>query len=259
VLFVHGAMNGGASWAPLIARLPGFHCVALDRPGCGLSDARREPLEDLAALGELADTLIVDVLDAMGLDRVHVAGTSYGGYIALRSAAAHPDRVVRMMQYSWPAGACRLPFSLRVSGARPAGRLMAAMPITTRSVRSLLRRIGLKRAVDTGTFTPVLLDWYVALLRDTETLKNEIQAGPRFPVWKMDDRMMLPASLLATIHTPMHFFWGEEDPFGDAAVAHEFLQLLPDAELELVREAGHAPWIDHPDAAAAATRGFLAS
>jgi pimeloyl-ACP methyl ester carboxylesterase len=55
----------------------------------------------------------------------------------------------------------------------------------------------------------------------------------------------------------MHFLWGEEDPFGDATVAHRFLEYLPNAGLELVREAGHAPWIDDPAGAATTTRTFL--
>lgn len=38
VLFVHGGNVSGSSWAALVARLPGFRCIVLDRPGCGLSD-----------------------------------------------------------------------------------------------------------------------------------------------------------------------------------------------------------------------------
>ena len=38
VVFVHGGSNSGTSWAPLVAQLEDFHCILLDRPGCGLSD-----------------------------------------------------------------------------------------------------------------------------------------------------------------------------------------------------------------------------
>ncbi|MFN3217070.1 MAG: alpha/beta fold hydrolase [Acidimicrobiales bacterium] len=38
VLLVHGAVNAGTSWMSLMAKLPDFRCIALDRPGCGLSD-----------------------------------------------------------------------------------------------------------------------------------------------------------------------------------------------------------------------------
>jgi pimeloyl-ACP methyl ester carboxylesterase len=103
----------------------------------------------------------------------------------------------------------------------------------------------------------VMVDWYLALLRDTDTMRNELSAGPRFPLRAMDDRLLLPASLLAGIHTPVRFLWGEEDPFGGADIAQQFVELLPDAELELLPGAGHAVWIDDPDHAATTTNRFL--
>ena len=105
VAFVHGASNGGTSWASLVARLEGFRCIVMDRPGCGLSP--RLPIRhgDMAALAAFADDLVVDVLDAVGVAQAHVVGTSFGGYFALRAAAAHPDRVDRLVTLSWGFGA----------------------------------------------------------------------------------------------------------------------------------------------------------
>ena len=66
ILFVHGASNGGASRASLIARLEGFHCVALDRPGCGVSDSvgGGDGLGEIDAVESFAGSLLRDVLDA---------------------------------------------------------------------------------------------------------------------------------------------------------------------------------------------------
>ena len=77
------------------------------------------------------------------------------------------------------------------------------------------------------------------------------------PLRGMDDRVLLPPSLLAEIDTPVYFLWGEEDPFGGVDIARRFVDHLPNAELELLRGAGHAVWIDDPDHAAATTRRFL--
>ena len=66
MLFVHGASNAGTSWVDLIAALEGFRCIALDRPGCGLSDPiALGPRRDLMAIEAYADTLVRDVLDAL--------------------------------------------------------------------------------------------------------------------------------------------------------------------------------------------------
>ena len=46
-------------------------------------------------LGAFADTFVVDVLDALQIERAHLAATSFGGYTALHAVAAHPGRVDR--------------------------------------------------------------------------------------------------------------------------------------------------------------------
>jgi pimeloyl-ACP methyl ester carboxylesterase len=261
VLFVHGASNGGASWASLVARLVGFHCVLLDRPGCGLSDPIATRLDDIEGIEAYADTLIPDVLDAIGVDRAHVVSTSYGGYFALRAAAAHPDRIDRMVEFSWTIGAtmAKVPMSMRFAGIPMLGELMARLPANERAVRMILRQVGLRRALETGRFDQVMIDWYVALLRDTRTMRNEIKSSPRLvrPLRGIDERVLLPPSLLAGINTPIYFLWGEEDPNGGADVARPFVGHIPNAELEMMPAAGHAPWIDDPEYAASTTRAFL--
>jgi 2-hydroxy-6-oxonona-2,4-dienedioate hydrolase len=261
VVLVHGASNSGSSWAPLVARLDGFRCLMLDRPGCGLSDPLVTGLDDVERLGAFADGLIVDLLDALGLDDAHVVATSFGGYIALRTAAAHPDRIGRMVEFGWTIGApiARLPVIMRLAGVPVVGRLLAAVPPNERAVRAMFRHIGLRQALDAGRVSQEMLDCYLALLRDTDTMRNEIRAGPRLlrPLRGMDDRVLLSPTLLAKIDTPLHFLWGEEDPFGGAEIARRFVAQLPNAELELVPGAGHAVWIDDPDRAATTTRRFL--
>ena len=90
VLFVHGASNGGSSWASLVARLDGFRCILLDRPGCGLSDPLAARIGGIDELERYADTLIPDVLDALELASAHVIATSYGGYFALARGSGPP-------------------------------------------------------------------------------------------------------------------------------------------------------------------------
>jgi pimeloyl-ACP methyl ester carboxylesterase len=118
VVLLHGTSNSGASWAPLVARLDGFHCVVLDRPGCGLSDPLATRFADLERLSSFADTLVVDLLDAMGLDRAHLVATSFGGYLALRAAAAHPDRAAGTFM-ALPGWAARCGLGGMGRGRRP--------------------------------------------------------------------------------------------------------------------------------------------
>ena len=260
VLFVHGATNSGSSWADLVKDLDGFRCVLLDRPGCGLSDPVPRPFTDVAALQAFADVLIPDVLDALGAARASVVATSFGSWFSLRAAAAHPDRIDRMVLFSYPLGAPmpHAPMVMRLATLPVLAGLTASIPPTERAVRMLLRQIGLRDALASGKFSRVHVDTFLALLRDTDTMRNEVRAGPR--VFTVRDglhpEMLHTPALLAQVAAPTSFLWGREDPMGGEAVARPFVAQLPNAELEMI-SGGHAVWIDQPERAAALTTEFL--
>lgn len=263
LVFIHGANNAGTSWASLVARLAGFRCVLVDRPGCGLSD----PIDTVFAgpdeLGAYAEGVVLDVLDGLDLDSTDVVATSYGGYFALRTAAAHPERVRRLVVYGWTLGApmAKLPAIMRVASLPGLRRVLNAVPPTRGAVRALLGQIGLKQAVAAGRVSDEMVDWYHALLRDTPTVRQELAATVRLlsPKGGLDDRLTLPPELLGRIQAPTYLLWGDGDPFGGAAVAHDLLAQMPTAELELLPGAGHAVWMDDAALVASRTKAFLAA
>jgi pimeloyl-ACP methyl ester carboxylesterase len=261
IVLVHGASNSGVSWAGLVARLDGFRCIVLDRPGCGLSPRHPTGFHDMAQLELFSDALVVDVLDALDLEQGHVVATSFGGYSALRGAAAHPERIGRMVLFGWSVGApiTHVPVVMRVSAIPLVGRLMASLPATERTVRMIFKAVGLRQAMAAGRVSPEMIGAFLSLLRDTDTMVNEVTAGPRLlrPIHGFDERSLLASSLLASITTPVSFLWGEEDPFGGAEVARAFTGQIPAAELELMPGAGHAVWIDDAERAAKTVDSFL--
>lgn len=90
VVFVHGVFLSSALWAPLIERLPaGRRYLAVDLPVHGHS--RIDPDVEVT-LGLCAD-LLVEVLDGLGLGRVHLVGNDSGGAVVQILAARAPGRV----------------------------------------------------------------------------------------------------------------------------------------------------------------------
>jgi len=259
VLFIHGANTSGLRWATLAAELPAFRCILVDRPGTGLSDAMptRVGTEQLIALGEM---FVPDVFDALEIERAHVVATSLGGFIALRSAARHPERFERMVQFSWPAGAptSHVPLSMRVMAIPGVARLAAAAPVSDSTVRSIFRSVGHGPSLDAGRITPADIAGYLGLLRFTDTLRNELRlsAAAVSPLRGMNPAL-LPPSLLAGIRTPTLFIWGEHDSFGETDVARSVVASIPGATLEVIPGAGHAPWLDDLDRCASLTAAFL--
>jgi pimeloyl-ACP methyl ester carboxylesterase len=89
-------------------------------------------------------------------------------------------------------------------------------------------------------------------------MRNEIDGSPRIMTLRgFNDETLLPSSVLTQVTAPTCFIWGEQDPFGGRELARTFAGRFPDARLELMPNAGHAPWIDDPDHVARRVDEFL--
>lgn len=91
LVLLHGRSMPSPSWAPLIGELAAHYRVhAIDTLGePGLSHNDGVPLrrrEDYV-------TWLGETLDALGLERVHLAGFSFGGWLAARFAVSRPARL----------------------------------------------------------------------------------------------------------------------------------------------------------------------
>ena len=257
-VFIHGGSVTGTSWADLAARLPDVRCLLVDRPGCGGSEPLPGAL-DLARLLAAADDFVVDVLDALDVGSAAVVATSMGGLEALRGAAAHPDRIDRLLLFGWCLGApgTVAPWWIRTSALSGSAWLMGTVPLSRASVRALLRRFGMERALADPDRADAMLDELLALYRETDTLRNDSIRGATLLTLRTGWRDVVPVARLATIRAPMLLLWGDEDPFIDPDGAARFAAALPDAQESMLRRAGHAPWLDRLETCEELARDFL--
>lgn len=255
VLFIHGGPNAGSTWAPLVARMEGFRCLLVDRPGTGLSPAYAVTAENLPEIGA---AFVADVLDGMGIERSRVIASSFGGHIALRSAAATPERIPGMVQMACPAlssGERPPPFQqlLRFRAVR---RILNALPPNPRANRVIMRQLGHGESLAAGRIPTSFSDWYLELQRHTDTNRNDGEMIANALAARL--RLTLGEEILAAARVPTLFLWGEDDTFGGLDVARCLVGAMPDARLEVMPAAGHLPWLDDPDRAARAASRFLA-
>ena len=88
VLFVHGNVSSSLFWQPLMLALPeSYRPLAIDMRGFGNSDP--EPVDASRGLRDYADDLAA-VIDALGLESVHLIGWSMGGGVVLQYLADRP-------------------------------------------------------------------------------------------------------------------------------------------------------------------------
>ena len=95
VLLVHGFADSAYTWHRNLRALAraGFRALACDQPGVGesaLPPGFRFGVDDLARLA-------VGMLDALGIERAHLVGSSMGGGVGLEMAVHHPQRLRRVV------------------------------------------------------------------------------------------------------------------------------------------------------------------
>jgi pimeloyl-ACP methyl ester carboxylesterase len=91
LVFLHGA-GGHTGWMGFLDELARDHAVyAPEHPGFGRSD-------DPPWLDEIGDLayFYLDFLETLGLDRVHLVGTSFGGWIAAELAVRNQARLASL-------------------------------------------------------------------------------------------------------------------------------------------------------------------
>jgi pimeloyl-ACP methyl ester carboxylesterase len=260
VVFVHGSPNSGSTWVPMLGPLTAFRCILVDRPGTGLSDAYERGTITTASMPGLADEFLSDLLDAAELERAHVVASSFGGYLALRSVAAHPERVDRMVQMGAPAflPGMQVPAFMRLLTLGAMRRVVNALPPNPRAARMMLKQTGHKASVEAGRIPEVLLDWSLALQRDTDTMRNETAMIGELGSFRGFGRdLTITDDTCKAVAAPTLFIWGDNDVFGGLDAARDLVARLPEATLEVFPDSGHLPWIDDPERAGRLTAKFL--
>ena len=257
VLYLHGSPNSGSTWVPILPHMAGFRSLLVDRPGTGLSEpATPHSLQDVH---HQADRLVVEVMDGLGIDKAHLVASSFGGMVALRSAAAHPDRFGRMVQMALPAGApgWKTPPFMRAMSLGLVRRIIGLLPPSQRASDSILRQIGHGKTLDAGGFPEPFNDWYDALGRYTDTMKNDgelIGLGSTLRGFIPEFTLV---GVLDRVPHPTLFLWGEDDGFGGEEVAKATVGMMPNAELRMFPDQGHLPWLDDPEVHGEATAAWL--
>lgn len=237
------------SWDPafldaLAAR--GFRVITFDYSGLGLSTGPRS-----YALTALADDAL-DLIDALGLDRVVLGGWSLGGLAAQVFLVTHPQRVSHAVLIgSGPPGpTVKSPEPLFFETASHAENSFEddvilffepASPASVEAARASAARIA---ARTTDRSVPVPADWAVAHMASRP-------AGPIFPA-----EAVLAA--LRTTTVPILHVGGDHDVSFPVENWYALNGQLPTVQLVTFPRAGHGPQHQFPVAAAAHIAAFVA-
>ena len=224
LVFLHGA-GGHTGWMAFLEELSQrFAVYAPEHPGFGQSD---DP-PWLDGVGDLA-YFYLDFLKALGLERVHLVGTSLGGWIAAEMAVRDTARLA----------------SLTLIGAVGITALGETIPdIFRMPVEENLRRFyadqerAARRVGDVAKAD-------MRLVAKNQATVTRLAYRPRF--YNPD-----LGKWLHRVDVPTLLIWGAEDGLVPPAFGEAYRALIPGAKLVVLPATGHAPFDEQKDAFLAA-------
>jgi pimeloyl-ACP methyl ester carboxylesterase len=230
LLFLHAA-GGAGTWLEfhrLLARQ--FDVIAPDHPGFGGSDE----FADVEAMDDLVYHYL-DVMDRLGLDRPHVVGASFGGWIAAELAVAAPHRLASLVLMG-PAG-------LRLPG-HPVADLFLMTP---EELVTTLYHDPAIAAADAPAETD--LDFILAQYRDLTALAR-FGWTPFLSNPKLERR-------LHRVTAPTLVVVPSDDRLIPVAHGRRYADRIPGARFAEIGDCGHAMHFERPAEFAGITAGFL--
>lgn len=254
VLLVHGLGSAKSSFLELAAMLAdaGHRVHVIDLPGFGASS--KPPLAPYTARW-FADT-VLEVMDALGVERAHLAGNSMGGRVVLEVALREPQRV-RSVAALCPAVA----FIKR--GWHPLVRILrpelGILPHRIR--RDVVERRLWAMFADGDALDPAVADLVV-----DEFQRVYMSAGARIAFAASARNIYLDRPFgrggfyprLSELQPPALFVWGTHDPLIPAAFERHVARWLPSAEQVVLEGCGHVPQVERARQTAGLVRRLMA-
>lgn len=245
LLYLHGFadLHGAAvEFLPFHHELArSFRVLAPAHPGCAGSAED----DDIETIDDLAFRMI-ETIDALGVDKIDIAGACVGGWLAAEVAVRNPERVRRLALI----GAS----GLFVAG-EPIGDFFWETQPRDGTDYSGLRRLLFARADDAMA---------EALFPDSRT--DTARELSRYKMMRFASRIgfsppyFYDRHLRQRLHRfkgPALLVWGEHDRMVPRAHAEAYRDGLANASLRIIAGAGHSPQAEKPEEIAGLIRDFL--
>lgn len=245
VVLMHGVGGHLEAYAHNIAALADhFRVIAFDFAGHGYTTHATADLE----VGDYVAQLLA-LLDALGVDQADLIGESLGGWIAVKFAAAHPERTGRLI-LNTPGGTMARPEVMHRIRALSQG---AADDPSDERIRARLEWL----MADPATVTDELV-----------SIRRAIYARPGFAdsmrhIMCMQDpdirrRNLITDDELAAVEHGALVVWTSNDPSGPAGAGIDMADKIHHGRFELITDAGHWPQWEQRDTFNELVLSFLA-
>ena len=240
VLLLHGFADSKDAWVAFAKLLiPGWHVVIPDLPGFGESTKRLDENYNVESQVRRIDRFV----EALRLERFHLAGNSMGGMIAAVYAAKHPQKVLTLALLD-PMG-------------------VVALKIPPHPIESI---DDYRKALPHLFFNPPQLPeaFRKTMTRESfeQALVARFKAARRYNVKIWFDLEREGVSLgpyLSAIKAPVLIVWGDHDGIFDVSGVSILEKGLKNRRTVVLKNTGHLPMTERPAETAEAYINFLRS
>ncbi|WP_020124206.1 alpha/beta fold hydrolase [Streptomyces canus] len=244
LVLLHGGgpgVDAESNWVGVRSRLSGeFSCLAPDLLGFGTQIAGSAGIEGPRAWARARAQRVLDILDRLGLERVHLLGNSAaGGAAALALLSMAPDRIDRAV----------------VMGGAGTGPLPRVVPFYEDPTKSSMRATLARLVADESVHAELLDE--LADIRLRQALRPGAESAFRSMFADVEDG--LPPVDLTKIVSPVLALHGARDRVSPVEVSERLVDALPNARLKVVAGAGHWIHVDRPDEFCSLVGEFLSA
>ncbi len=249
IVCIHGLGGTKASFLPTVSALAeDYRIVALDLPGFGESD---KPIGAPYDAPWFARSVFA-AMDALGIERAHIAGNSMGGRVAIEAGLTDRDRTGALLMLSPALAWLRpRPWAPVLRALRP--ELGLLQPAPRQVVEAMVRRLVPSA---NGGWTAAGVD---------EFLRAYLTRSGRAAFYAAARNIYLDEphgengfwTRLESLDCESLFVWGRNDTLVPIGFMKHVERALPKARhVEL--SCGHVPQVERPRETHAAIRKFLA-
>ncbi len=239
VVFLHGFFGDHRVWRHQLELADEATVVAWDAPGCGGSSVPPPTFR----MPDYADTLAT-FIRALGLERPHVVGNSFGATLALELAVRHPAIPRSLVPADGYAG---------WSGSFPLEVVAERLSQSLSDLQMPPEQVVAKWIP--GFISTSAPPWVIA---EAEAIIADFDPdGMRVMIHALAEADLRDA--LPRIAVPTLLIWGEEDARSPLSVAEDLHSRISGSRLVVIPGAGHLSHVEAPERFTAEVRGFLRS
>lgn len=237
IVFLHGSWQDSSQWLPVIEQLShDFHCLAPDLMGFGESET-----PDVHYSIAFEAECLAEFLTTLKLQRVYLVAHSLGGWVAASYALKHLEQVAGLVLIA-PEG-----LQLRENRDRWSKERFLLAPLTSWILKLLLpiSKLFKQRRMQ-------------QLLQERQELRRSLIACKLlFYRRRSEIRAESLNDRLQWLKVPLMILQGDQESAIAASLNHEYVRLAPQAEMEIIPQAGQDVLATSPELVAQRIREFV--